>query len=270
MDTKPLGRTGIRIPEVGLGTWRYRGDPAVVHRALQLGANLLDTAELYETEEHVGNAIRGNRDAYFVATKVSENHFRHQQVISAAESSLKRLGIGVIDLYQLHWPNPEIPIEETMGAVDELVRQGKVRHVGVSNFSVDELRDAEKALGPGRVVDNQIKYSLFDHAFADEVIPYCAERGITILAYSSLEQGRFTTYLETRPKLGETLARICADTGKTRAQVLLNWALRPSNVVTIPQTNRTERVEENCGASGWRLTDDQYEALTTDAGDNRL
>ena len=266
MDTKPLGTTGVCIPEVGLGTWNYRGDPAVVHRALDLGAVLFDTAESYRTEDRLGKAIRGRRDECFLATKVSPGHFRYRDVLKAADASLKRLGTGVIDLYQLHWPDPSVPIEETMRAMDELVAAGKVRFVGVSNFSVAELRDAERALGPGRVVENQIKYSLFDREFADALLPYCEEHGITVLAYSSLEQGEFESALGPRPKLVEVMDRVCSETGMTRAQVLLNWVLRHPCVVTIPQTNRVERVDENCAAAGWRLSDKQHAALVDAAG----
>ena len=266
MDTKPLGKSGVDIPEVGYGTWRYKGDPATIHRALDLGSFLIDTAESYKTEERVGKAIKGNRDAYFIATKVSPEHFRQKDVLRAADASMKALGIDVIDLYQLHWPNSSVPIEETMGAMDQLVRDGKVRHVGVSNFPVDLLQAAERALGPGRIVENQIKYSLFDHEFADEVIPYCQENGIAVIAYSSLEQGDFEDRVKGRSQLVETLDRVCGETGKTRAQVLLNWVLRPPNVVTIPLTNRVEHVDENCGAAGWRLTDEQHHALAEAAG----
>jgi diketogulonate reductase-like aldo/keto reductase len=267
MRNKQLGTSGIEIPEIGYGTWKYKGDPSTILRALELGSFLIDTAESYGTEEHVGKAISGNRDAYFIATKVSPSNFRHDDVIKAADASLKRLGIDTIDLYQLHWPADRVPIEETMGAMDELVIAGKVRYVGVSNFSVDLLRAAEDALGPGRVVENQIKYSLFDHEFADEVILYCQEQGITVLAYSPLEEGSFASELKRRSKLSETMARVCAETGKTRAQVLLNWVVSSPNVVTMPMTNRVERVDENCGASDWRLTAEQYEALAQAAGE---
>ena len=266
MDTKPLGQSGVDVPEVGYGTWNYTGDPATIHRALELGAFLLDTAESYNTETHVGNTIKGNRDAYFVATKASAQHFRHDDLLNAAEGSLRRLGIDTIDLYQLHSPSATIPIDETMTAMDELVAAGKVRFVGVSNFSVDELRAAEQALGPGRIVENQIKYSLFDHGFADRVIPYCAENGISILAYSSLEQGRFEEELSRRPALADVLDMVCVQASKTAAQVLLNWVLCTPNVVTIPQTNRVERVDENCGAASWRLTSEQYTVLAEAAG----
>jgi diketogulonate reductase-like aldo/keto reductase len=270
MDTKPLGKSGVDIPEIGYGTWNYQGNRATIHRALELGSFLLDTAESYRTEDKVGAAIKGNRDAYFVATKVSADHFRPKDLLNAAEGSLRLLGIDTIDLYQLHSPSATIPIEETMAAMDALVTAGKVRFVGVSNFSADELRDAEKALGAGRIVENQIKYSLFDHGFADEVIPYCAEHDITILAYSSLEQGRFEQELKSRPGLGDILDIVCSQVAKTAAQVLLNWVICTPNVVTIPQTNHVERVDENCGAAGWRLTSEQYTMLADAAGHKEI
>ena len=266
MDTKQLGQTGVQLPEVGYGTWRHEGDLAPIRRALEMGAFLIDSAESYGTEGYVGKAIAGNRDAYFLATKVSPSHFRYEDVLKAADASLRELGTDVIDLYQLHWPSYDVPIEETMRAMDKLVTDGKVRHVGVSNFSVDLLRDAERALGEGRIVENQIKFSLLDHEFADEVIPYCAERGMTVFAYSSLEQGAFQERVAERPQLAKVLDGIGAELGKTRAQVLLNWVICEPNVITIPMTNKVERVDENCGASGWRLSAEQHEALRVAAG----
>ena len=156
-----------------------------------------------------------------------------------------------------------------MRAMDDLVAAGKVRFVGVSNFSVDEMREAERALGSGSVVENQVKYSLFDREFAESLLPYCEENGVTVLAYSSLEQGRFESELKRRPALREVMDRVRAETGKTAAQLLLNWVLRSPVVVTIPQTNRVHRVDENCGAAGWRLSDEQHAALAEAAGANR-
>lgn len=266
MDTKPLGKSGVSIPEIGYGTYNYRGDAATIHRALELGANLIDSAESYGTEDDVGRVIAGNRNAYFLATKVSPSHFRYEEVLAAAEASLLRLGVDTIDLYQLHWPNYNVPIEETMRAVDRLVADGKVRFVGVSNFSTKLLEEAELALGSGHVVSNQIKFSLFDHEFADEVLPYCRERGVTVLAYSSLEQGALAARVKERPQLRKLLDEIASDTGKTHAQIALNWVVSEPIAVTIPMTNQVSRVDENCGASGWRLTDAQYTALTEAAG----
>ena len=269
MDKKPLGRTGVDIPEIGMGAWNYQGDPAIMRRALELGSFLIDTAENYGTEPQVGRAIGGNRDDYFIATKVSPEHLSYDDVLAAAERSLKALGTDRIDLYQLHAPSPHVPIQETMRAMDDLVAAGKVRFVGVSNFSVEELREADEALGSGSVVENQIKYSLFDREFAESVIPYCEEHGVTVLAYSSLEHGRFADELSGNEALSEAMDRVCAETAKTPAQVILNWVLRSPAVVTIPQTNRVERVDENCAASGWRLSDEQHAALAEAAGASR-
>ncbi|MDE2836739.1 MAG: aldo/keto reductase [Chloroflexota bacterium] len=266
MDTKPLGKSGVELPEIGLGTWEFSGEAAVIHRAIELGSFLLDTAESYGTEERVGKAIAGRRDEVFLATKVSPWHFHHADVLAACDRSLKALGVDTIDLYQLHAPSKDVPIEETMGAMADLVAAGKVLHVGVSNFNVREMEAAEAALGPDLVVENQIKYSLFDHQFADTVIPYCEERDIMVLAYSSLEQGAFQREMRRNKRLVEVMGDVCAETGKTAAQVLLNWTLRSPVVITIPKTNTLSRVDENCAASGWRLTDAQWHALTDAAG----
>ncbi len=269
METKPLGKSGVALPEIGLGTWEFSGDASVIHRAIELGSFLLDTAESYGTEERVGRAIAGRRDEVFLATKVSPSHFRHADVLAACDRSLRALGVETIDLYQLHAPSADVPIEETMGAMADLVAAGKVRHVGVSNFSVREMAAAEDALGTDLVVENQIKYSLFDHRFADTVIPYCEERGIMVLAYSSLEQGAFQREMRRNKRLVQVMESVCAETGKTAAQVLLNWTLRSPVVITIPKTNTLSRVDENCAAAGWRLTDAQWHALTDAAGATR-
>ena len=269
MNTKPLGKSGVALPEIGFGTWEFSGDAAVIHRAIELGSFLIDTAESYETEGRVGRAIAGRRDEVFLATKVSPWHFRHEDVLAACDRSFKALGVETIDLYQLHAPSAAVPIEETMSAMADLVAAGKVRHVGVSNFSVREMEAAEAALGPDLIVENQIKYSLFDHQFADTVIPYCEERGIMVLAYSSLEQGTFEREMRGNARLVEVMASVCAETGRTAAQVLLNWTLRSPVVITIPKTNTLSRVDENCAAAGWRLTDAQWQALTDAAGSTR-
>lgn len=269
MDTKPLGKSGVALPEVGFGTWEFSGEAAVIHRAIELGSFLIDTAESYGTEGRVGRAVTGRRDEVFIATKVSPWHFRHADVLAACDRSLKALDIDTIDLYQLHAPSADVPIEETMGAMADLVDAGKVRHVGVSNFSVREMEAAEAALGPDLVVENQIKYSLFDHQFADTVIPYCEEHGIMVLAYSSLEQGAFEREMRGNAQLVEVMQNVCAETGRTAAQVLLNWTLRSPVVITIPKTNTLARVDENCAAAGWRLTDAQWHALTDAAGSTR-
>ena len=265
MELKPLGGTGVMVPEIGLGTWQYRGDPQVVHKALELGGALIDTAENYRTEGLVGQAVRGNRADYFIATKVSSSHLQHDDVLAAAEGSLKLLGTDYIDLYQLHAPSPSVPIEETMRAMEKLVSAGKVRHVGVSNFSVRELQEAQQALRSHPIVSNQVCYSIFSREIEGDLLPYCQANQVTVIAYSPLAQGRMEPELRAR-RMAQTLDEVCAATGKTRAQVLLRWCVHHPWVITIPATNKVHRVEENYGASGWQLTPEQYAALAEAAG----
>jgi diketogulonate reductase-like aldo/keto reductase len=162
MDHKDLADAGVRLPAVGLGTWQYRGGIEPLRTGITLGACFIDTAESYGTEEIVGHAIHGIRKDIFLATKVSPRHFRHTDIIAAAEASLKRLNTDYIDLYQLHWPNHTIPIEETMGAMEQLVDNGKVRFIGVSNFFERDLKNAQKAMSKHKIVSDQVRLNLID------------------------------------------------------------------------------------------------------------
>jgi len=261
---RELGGTGVKIPEVGLGLWQYRGGVQPVRRAIELGANLLDTAEVYGTEPITGEAMKGLREKVFLATKVSGDHLRRADLLKACDASLRRLGTDVIDLYQLHWPNSSVPIEETMRAMEDLADAGKVRYIGVSNFSPREQQAAQAAMRKHKIVCNQVLYSLMDREIERDLIPYCRQTNVTVMAYSPLARGALTK----RPLLPrhgptETLAKIAEETKKTPAQVVLNWCLSRPGVVTIPKSNRVERVEENCGASGWSLTKEQVAALDT-------
>jgi diketogulonate reductase-like aldo/keto reductase len=258
MELRELGGTGVMLPEVGSGTWRYRGGVAPLQRGLELGAFLIDTAEIYRTEDVVGEAIRGRRDEVFVATKVSADNLRYDAVLRAAEGSLKRLGIETIDLYQIHWPNSRVPIAETMRALEELVDAGKVRFIGVSNFSRREIEEAQAAMTRHRIVANQIEYSLVRRTVERDFDFYAREK-ITVIAYSPFAQGELLT--QTRRRGYEVLQAVAAESGHTLAQVALNWCLSRPNVITIPKSDRVERVEENCLASGWSLTPEQVAAL---------
>src|SRR5947209_17465883 len=160
MNYKELGRTGVSLPEIGLGTWEYTGGVAPLRRGMDLGAVLIDTAEAYRTEEIVGLAISDVRDKVFIATKVWPTHFRYRDLLQAADNSLQRLRTDHIDLYQLHWPNAAVPIDETMAAMQILVDVGKVRFIGVCNFSVHDLKNAQACLTKHRIVSTQVRYSL--------------------------------------------------------------------------------------------------------------
>ncbi len=141
MDSKPLGKTGEIISEIGLGTSRYHGGIEPLRKGISLGA-FIDTAEMYGTEDVVGSAARGTRDSTFIASKVLPRNLKYSDLMQALERSLKLLQTDYIDLYQLHYPNPAGPISETMGAMEDLVGQGKIRFIGVSNFSATQLAEA--------------------------------------------------------------------------------------------------------------------------------
>jgi diketogulonate reductase-like aldo/keto reductase len=262
VEFKELAATGVKVPEIGLGTWEYRGGAAPIEKAVELGACLIDTAEMYGTEEAVGGAIKGMRDKVFIATKVSGNHLRYNELLRAAEASLKRLAIDTIDLYQVHWPDPAVPIFETMGAMEKLVDAGKVRFIGVSNFYLKNLEEAEASMTRHKIVSNQVKYSLLQRGIEEDTLPYCQKNKITVIAYSPLARGQLcaTLLLRNRSAL-QVLQRIAAETGKTMAQVALNWCIVKPGVIAIPKTDKVERVVEACDASGWKLSREQIAAL---------
>ena len=250
MNHRAFGRPAVSLPEIGLGTWQYAAGVAPLRRGIDLGATFIDTAESYGTEEIVGEAIRGLRQKVFLATKISPRHFRRADVHRAAEASLRRLRTDYIDLYQLHWPNLIVPLEETMGAMGELVEQGKVRHVGVSNFLPREMRRAQAALSRHRLFSNQVRYSLIDRTIEGRLFDYCREQGIAVIAFTPLGHG-LDQVARMDPR--GVLAQVAARTGRTAAQVALNWCLARDGVVVIPKASSPERVAENCGASGWSL-----------------
>jgi diketogulonate reductase-like aldo/keto reductase len=231
---------------IGFGTWRYRGGVEPIRRALELGAALVDTAESYRTEETVGAAIRGVRDHVLLATKVSPRHFRYRDVLAAADGSLRRLGVEYLDLYQLHSPHAAVPIAETMGAMEALVDAGKVRFVGVSNFSTGELRRAQAAMRRHRIVSNQVRYNLIERDPETDLLAYCRDQGITLIAHSPLAHG--LERIEAGDPAG-VLEKVAAMTGMTKAQVALAWCVTRDQVVAIPKADSIAHVVENCGAA---------------------
>lgn len=248
----------MAIPEIGLGTWKYHGGLAPLQAGLEGGACFVDTAESYGTEEIVGEAVRGRRQEVFLATKVSREHLRRADVRRAAEASLRRLGTDYLDLYQIHEPNAEVPIAETISVLEELVDEGKVRYIGVSNFSVDELRQAQAALRRHRIVANQVRYNLIDRTIERDLLGYCQAQKITVIAYSPL--GREAQKVRDADPAG-VLGEVARESGRSVPQVLLNWCLSRPGVVVIPKGNSVEHVRDNCGGSGWRLSREQVRRL---------
>jgi diketogulonate reductase-like aldo/keto reductase len=259
-EAKPLGKelggTGVALPEIGLGTYLYRGTAELLRKGIALGAAFIDTAELYGNEDVVGAAVKGIRDRVFIATKT--HHWKYAEVLESAEASLRRLGIDTIDLYQLHWANAAVPIQETMGAMEELVEQGKVRFIGVSNFTVKEFVQAQSALRKNKIVSNQMRYSVVDRNVEVELLPFCRARGVTLIAYSPLGHNFQTLLAADRCGLFAQLSKV---TGKTPAQIALNWCVAKPGVVAIPKTECPTHLAENCASSDWRLSEAQIAAL---------
>jgi diketogulonate reductase-like aldo/keto reductase len=262
MELKPLGNTGVMVPEIGLGVWKYRGGVEPLRRGIELGAFLIDTAEMYRTEDAVGQAVKGIRDRVFIATKVSGGHLRYDDVLHAAEASLRQLQTNFIDLYQVHWPNSYIPIKETMRAMETLVDRGLVKYVGVSNFSVSELRAAQAAMSKYPIVSNQVLYNLNSREIERDLLPYCQQHHVTVIAYTPLDDGRLATPSRFRRSRGmKVLEQVASEVQKTLAQVALNWCTSRPYVITIPKSDSVTRTEENCMASGWRLSQAQIQRL---------
>lgn len=260
-----LGRSGERVPIIGMGTWKMGDGKAETHRAevealekgIELGMKLIDTAEVYasgRSETVVGEAIRGIRDKVFVASKVSPEHFAYDDVLASCEASLQRLGVDYIDLYQLHWPNPRIPIQETMKAMDELVSRGKIRYIGVSNFSVRQTIEAQESLPRSELVSNQVRYSPTYREIESDLLPFCEKEKITVIAYSPLDLGQIPA--DRVPK------QILRKYEMTPAQIILNWVTYPEQVIAIPKASRLEHVEENATSLDVRLSEEDYQALS--------
>lgn len=258
LGLKELGRTGFSLPEIGIGTWNYHGGPGPLRKGLEAGALFIDTAESYGNETVVGEAVRGMRNRVFIGTKVSQQNCRREDLIKSADTSLWKLGIDCIDLLQLHEPNPLIPIEDTMGAMVELVDAGKIRFIGVSNFSIDQLEKAQKVLGNRSIVSNQVRYSLIDRTIETGLLQYCQANKVTVIAYSPL--GREFSRIHDCDPHG-VITQIANTTGRTPPQIVINWCLCKEGVVAIPKGNSTDHILDNCGASGWRLSQEHLALL---------
>lgn len=258
MLTKPLSSTGIEIPEVGMGTWEYQAGTEPLLSGLEAGATFIDTAESYGNEEVVGRALTRWPGRVFVATKVSPHNFRRGDILKSADASLRRLGVDTIDLLQLHKPNRSIPIAETLGAMEDLVDAGKVRFIGVSNFSLPQLQEAERALRRNKIVSNQVRYNIADRTIEGGLLQYCQSQGITVIAYSPL--GRELARVRDCDPTG-VIDEVAQSIGKSYSQVVLNWCLSKDGVVVIPKGSSAAHVLDNCGASGWRLSDEHLRLL---------
>ena len=261
---------GVNIPILGLGTWGMGGretpDKArdsdtvtAIRMAVELGLTHIDTAEYYgagHAEELVGEAIDGmDREKLFITTKVWHDHLHRDDLLRSMRASLKRLGSDYVDLYLVHWPNPDVPLKETMGAMEECLREGHTRFIGVSNFSAQLMQEAQRNLRASKLVANQVQYSLIDQKPRMELLSTCRKMGVSLIAYRPLERGAI---LQTpNPEMDE----IAKAHGKTRVQVALNWLIAQENVFTIPKSTNPIHIMEFLGALGWRLTPEEWSRL---------
>jgi 2,5-diketo-D-gluconate reductase B len=245
---------GAKIPAIGLGTWELRGRTCarLVEQALRLGYRHIDTAQIYENEREVGEGLRASkarRDEIFVTTKVWTNHFAPHDLERSTKESLTKLRLSEVDLLLLHWPNPQVPLSETLGALAHVKKLGMARHIGVSNFTV-ALIDEAVAACPEPLVCDQVEY----HPYLDQakVREACARHGMAVVAYSPVAQGRI--------KGDATLARIGQAHGKTAAQVCLRWLVQ-QNVSAIPRTSKIERLSENIDVFDFALSDEEMRQI---------
>jgi 2,5-diketo-D-gluconate reductase B len=241
---------GARIPLVGLGTWDLRGRTCarIVEQALRLGYRHIDTAEMYDNEREVGEGLRASgvsRNEVLVTTKVWPSHFAPRELERTAKECLVRLRLTEVDLLLLHWPNPDIPLSETLGALCRIKQAGLACHIGVSNFTVALVEEAVK-IASEPLVCNQIEM----HPFLDQskVIAVCRGHGMAIVAYSPIARGN--------AKNDAVLARIGQAHGKTAAQVCLRWLVQ-QNIAVIPRTSKVERLEENLTIFDFALSSDE-------------
>ena len=262
MISRPFGATGVSVPVIGQGTWAMgesrasrKAEVGALRLGIELGIIHLDTAEMYAdggAEEVVADAVAGQRDRVFIASKVLPSNASYAGTVRACEQSLKRLKSGHIDLYLVHWWSGQHPIAETMKAMEELVARGLVRFIGVSNFDVAQMKAAQAALTRERLACNQVLYHLRDRAVEKDVLPYCERNRIAVVGYTPLHKGGF---------LRGAVADVAKRHGVTPRQVALNFLTRRPALFTIPKASRPEHVRENAAALGFTLTPEDLRAI---------
>ncbi len=265
----------ISLPKIGFGTWTIGGegtaDPTLEERsvaalrsALEMGYTHFDTAEYYaggHAEELLGRVVRESgltREALFITSKISPEHLDHDNVLRSCEKSLRRLGMDYLDLYLIHWPSWVIKLSETFRALNQLVAQGKVRHLGVSNFNLKLLKEAV-SLSETKLLTDQVSYSLADLTYANNgVLAYCQEEDILLTAYSPVKR-RFI-------RGNKPLRMLAQARGVTPQQMALAWLVQQPRVITIPMSFNPQHQAENLAAADIVLTEAELTQLATARG----
>lgn len=293
MKFRKLGQSDLNCSVIGLGTWGMAGSfwgkvdddqsIATIRAGLEAGINLIDTAPVYgdgHSEEVVGRALEGlKREDIVLATKCGRFTCETEKIRQELETSLKRLKTDYIDLYQVHWPDDKVPFEETFGELENMRKQGKIRYIGVSNFSVEQTEEASKYC---QIVSTQPQYSLLVRDIEKDILPYCVEKNIGILSYGSIGAGALTGKFKEKPVFKEdderasfytffqeqnwpktkqmidTLEEIAASHGKPTVHAAINWVLKQKGIsVALVGARTPEQVRMNSQAADWELTDEE-------------
>lgn len=265
-------KSGFEIPVYGLGTWQMGGrdvrdlnnndeaDILAIRTAIDLGVSHIDTAEAYAngyTETLIGKAIDGiDRSKLFLASKVHSEHLSFDDVVRAAHQSLERLGVDYLDLYIPHSYNSKTPIKETINALDSLKNEGLIKNIGVSNFNVKEIEEAQ-SYSQNKIVSNQVHYNLiYREADRKGVLAYCQENDIILTAWRPLQKGILSE------NNNDILNELAKKYDKTSSQIAINWLISQKNVVTIAKTTSAVHLQENLGALNWEMSKEDIERLT--------
>lgn len=262
---------GLSIPKLGFGTWKIGGgsyaDPKLdsasltaLRSALEVGYTHIDTAEMYgggHAEELIAQAIRAsnlNREKLFITSKVLPSHLKYDDVLRACENSLRRLKMDYIDLYLIHWPQAGMKLEETFRGLNKLVRDGKVKHLGVSNFNLRLLKESQ-ALSQTSLITNQVPYSLSDRSYVNNgVLEYCQKNDILLTAYEPVDKGRLN--------ISRTLQSIANAHNATPYQIALAWLIAQPRVITIPMSYNPQHIRENFESVDIELSDEEFKILS--------
>jgi aryl-alcohol dehydrogenase-like predicted oxidoreductase len=300
MDKIKLGKTNLKVSRIGLGTLafghKFKGIQdrdqinSCINFALDSGINLIDTAEEYAggiAEQHIGDVIRerGDREDIVVVSKVSKINLNHKNVLKSAKRSLKHLQFDYIDIYLVHWPDTYTPLSETMKAMDELLEEGLIKYVGVSNFPNALLQEADGLLQNSSIVVNELEYNLINRSIEKEILPYIRQQKILALTYSPLHSGYLTTNFDENyvfpdndyrkhwelfrhkenfkatQELFKTLREIAKKHEVTPAEIAINWLLKDPDIIPIIGSAKISHIESMIHATQWLLSEDEISQL---------
>ena len=255
-------KSGQSLPSLGMGTWRmgenskdFDDEVLALRHGLGLGFSLIDTAEMYGeggAEEVVSEAIKGRRQSVFLVSKVYPHNASRDGAIAACNRTLKRLNTDYLNLYLLHWRG-SYPLSETLEAYQQLTQAGKIRDYGVSNFDTDDMEEAMQVPGGDAIATNQVLYNLSRRGIERNLLPWCTQRQMPVMAYSPVEQGRILN--------NATLKQLAKERDASAAQIAIAWLLQQPNVVIIPKSSRIDHIEQNYAAQHLALSPQELETL---------